>query len=71
VPDWFRVCYDIADALQHIHEKGFLHCDIKTNNVLVSHRKHGYLVDFGKVKQIPYASGKKYAKFTIILPLKS
>ena len=62
VPDWFRVCYDIADALQYIHEKGFLHCDIKTNNVLVSHHKNGYLIDFGKVKQIAYASGKKYAK---------
>jgi serine/threonine protein kinase len=28
--DWFRVCYDIAGALQYIREKGFLQCDIKT-----------------------------------------
>ena len=51
VPYWFRVCYDIADALQYIHEKGFLHCDIKINNVLVSHHKNGYLIEFGKLGQ--------------------
>jgi serine/threonine protein kinase len=28
----------------------------------VSHNKNGYLIDFGKVKQIANASGKKYAK---------
>ncbi|CAB4002166.1 serine threonine- kinase HT1-like [Paramuricea clavata] len=62
VLDWFRVCYDIADALHHIHEKGYLHCDIKTNNVLVSHKKSGYLIDFGKVKPTANPPAKKYAK---------
>ncbi len=62
VPDWFHVCYDIADALHHIHEKGYLHCDIKTNNVLVSQSKTGYLIDFGKVKPILNPPAKKYAK---------
>ena len=63
IVEWFRVCYDIADALRHIHEKGYLHCDIKTNSVLVSHTKSGYLNEFGKVKPIansPWA--KKYAE---------
>ena len=62
VSDWFRICYDIADALNHLHQKGYLHCDIKTNNVLVSKSKTGYLIDFGKVKPILNPPAKKYAK---------
>ena len=62
VSDWFRICYDIADALHYIPEKGYLHCDIKTNNVLVSSNKTGYLIDFGKVKPIKNPPATKYDK---------
>ena len=37
--DWFRVCYDITDALSHLHQKEYLHCDLKTDNVLVCKKK--------------------------------
>ena len=33
--DWVKISYNVADALNHIHKKGFLHCDLKTNNVVV------------------------------------
>ncbi|CAB3976868.1 probable serine threonine- kinase DDB_G0271538 [Paramuricea clavata] len=59
--DCFQVCYDIVDALHHLHQIGYLHCDLKANNVLV-HKKKGYLVDFGKVKKIPNKSTKRYTK---------
>ena len=60
LPKWFRVCYDIADALNYIHEKGYLHCDLKSNNVLVSNHK-GYLIDCGKVYvQFKNPRAKKY-----------
>jgi serine/threonine protein kinase len=39
--DQFRVSYDIPDALHYIHEKGYLHCDLKSNNVSVCNQK-GY-----------------------------
>ena len=39
IKDWLCICYDITDALDHIHKKGYLHCDLKTNNVLVFQRK--------------------------------
>ena len=61
VSDWFSICYDIVDALKHLHQKRYRHCDIKTNNVLVSKSKTGYLIDFGKVKPILNPPAKKYA----------
>ena len=57
--DWLCVCYDITDALDYMHQKGYLHCDLKTDNVLVSKRK-GYLIDFGKVREMAHPTAKKY-----------
>jgi serine/threonine protein kinase len=45
--EWISIFHDIAEALFHAHQKGFVHCDVKSNNVLVSGKK-GYLIDFGK-----------------------
>ncbi|CAB4034517.1 serine threonine- kinase [Paramuricea clavata] len=59
LPNWFRVCYDIVDAVHYIHQKEYLHCDLKSNNVLVSNQK-GYLVDFGKVCKVRNPRAKKY-----------
>lgn len=56
------LCYDITDALNHLHEKEYLHCDLKTNNVLVC-KKKGYLIDFGKVRKIGNLTAKKYSSF--------
>jgi serine/threonine protein kinase len=39
IEDWLRICYDIADGLDHMHQKGYLHCDLKTNNVLISKKR--------------------------------
>lgn len=59
IKDWLCICYDITDALDHMHQKGYIHCDLKTNNVLVFQRK-GYLIDFGKVRGMHSTTGKKY-----------
>lgn len=45
--DWLIIFHDITNALAHIHFKGFLHCGLKSNNVLVPD-KHGQIIDFGK-----------------------
>ena len=57
--DWLIICHDITDALAHIHSKGFLHCDLKSNNVLVTD-KHGQIIDFGKACDISFPPAKKY-----------
>ena len=42
-----RILNDIADALDYIHEKGIIHRDIKSSNVLLSSDGRCYLSDFG------------------------
>jgi serine/threonine protein kinase len=39
IADWLRICYDIADGLDHMQQKGYLHCDLKTNNVFISKKR--------------------------------
>ena len=56
---WLCICYDITDALDHMHQRGYLHCDLKSNNVLVAQNK-GFLIDFGKVCEISRPKAKKY-----------
>jgi serine/threonine protein kinase len=43
----------------YIHEKEYLHCDSKSNNVLVCNQL-GYLIDFGKVCKVRNPRAKKY-----------
>lgn len=46
---------EIAEGLVEAHAKGFLHRDLKTENVLLSINGHAKILDFGLAK--PYAFG--------------
>ena len=50
--DWKRILHDTAVALDHIHRCGFMHNDLKCNNVVLEKREdqllHPIIVDFGK-----------------------
>jgi serine/threonine protein kinase len=46
-----RVAIHIGAALQHIHEKGFLHLDVKPSNVIVARGGRPVLYDFGSARQ--------------------
>lgn len=37
-----------AEALQHMHERGFVHADMKPNNILVCDHKTAKLIDLGQ-----------------------
>ena len=57
--DWVKTSYNVADALNHVHKKSFLHCDLKSNNVIVF-KKEGFLIDFGKTSPMTSPPAKKY-----------
>ena len=57
--DWLIISHDLTEALSHIHFKGFLHCDLKSNNVLVN-KKRGFIIDFGKACDSSFPTTKRY-----------
>lgn len=48
---WRDIVRKVAEALRHVHNTGFLHNDLKGNNVVLDNREGNYnpvLIDFGK-----------------------
>jgi serine/threonine-protein kinase len=55
-----QIIIDVASALEHIHECGFMHLDVKPENVLVSRNAAVRVVDFDLAQPI----GEKARKVT-------
>lgn len=51
-----RMVHDVACAVQHVHDRGLLHLDIKPSNVLVRRDGTPLLADFGVVREIDAAA---------------
>lgn len=49
-PDPAGLAQQLADALDHVHERGFMHRDVKPENVLVTEDGDAILIDFGLVR---------------------
>jgi YVTN family beta-propeller protein len=54
----FRICRQVAEALDAAHAKGLVHRDVKPANVLLDEQGEAYLADFGLTKQVGGASTK-------------
>jgi serine/threonine-protein kinase len=48
-----QILIDMATALEHMHENGFMHLDFKPENVLVTRNAAVRLVDFDLTRPIP------------------
>ena len=56
-----QILIDMAAALEHVHENGYMHLDFKPENVLVTQNASVRLVDFDLAQEIP-EKPKKPAK---------
>ena len=59
---WIEIIKKVASALKHVHEAGFLHNDVKSNNVVLDEDGGAYnpvLIDFGKSLPLTGLKGPK------------
>jgi serine/threonine protein kinase len=49
-------CAQLAEALGHMHARGWVHRDLKANNVAIAANGDCVLLDFGRAKQLPPAA---------------
>ena len=66
IDDALAIATTIADALAYAHERGFVHRDIKPQNILLS-RGHAMLADFGIARAMDSTGGERITESGVAL----
>ncbi len=61
VSDVLRYAVQLADALAHAHERGIVHRDLKSANVVVTREQRAKVLDFGLAKRLATATQRATA----------
>jgi len=56
-----RIAGDVASALEYAHEAGYMHRDVKPDNILLRERQDTMLADFGMARAVRNADGSTRA----------
>ena len=71
MPDRLAALTQIADALDYIHNRGIVHCDVKPSNILIHQdfsRDGAVLIDFGVARSITDDIGYRATNVEASLP---
>lgn len=58
VPDLIRIFLRVAEGLDALHQQGFLHTDMKPNNILLTANGDVKVIDFGQSCRIGHIKGR-------------
>ena len=60
--DLIRICYEISCGVLHLWNHGFVHRDLKLNNILIDDEGHILIIDFGMAVKLN-SNGKFFVDF--------
>lgn len=61
-----RMATRMVSALGHVHDRGFLHCDVAPDNICIGTDGEPVLIDFGSARPCLNGASEPYAGFSMV-----